>query len=390
MSDGSAPPLQRVMIVHNAYQQRGGEDAVVESEIALLRQHGHEVQTYVRHNSELQGKAQAGLALQAVWSREAVKHLESLISRARPEVIHVHNTLPLVSPAVFWVAHRHRVPVVMTLHNFRLLCPQAMLLREGRVCEDCVGRAPWPAIVHGCYRGSRGQTAVVGAMLSVHRALGTWQHKVSRYIALNEFARQKYIDGGLPPERIVLKPNFVDLPEPPALDRSGVLFVGRLSPEKGVHTLIEAAQALPPGVVLKVVGDGPLRALVEAHPRLHYLGPLAPEAVQVQMAAAQLLLMPSICYENFPRTIVEAFACGLPVIASRLGALPELVEPGVTGDLVAPRDAGALAACIQRHLADAGSLARMGRQARRHYELHWSARRNYETLLRIYDSLESP
>ncbi|WP_269632110.1 glycosyltransferase [Pelomonas sp. BJYL3] len=384
----SAGTLQRVLLVHNAYQQRGGEDAVVESELALLRQHGHEVQTYFRHNDEVRGQSPAGLALQAVWSRSTVQDLSSQIQRDRPDVIHVHNTLPLVSPAVFWVAHRHRIPVVMTLHNFRLLCPQAMLLREGRVCEDCVGRSPWPAVVHGCYRGSRAQTAVVSAMLGVHRALGTWQRRVSRYIALNEFARQKYIEGGLPAERIVLKPNFVDLPRPPELERSGVLFVGRLSEEKGVRTLIEAAQALPPGLRVTVVGDGPLRPLVEAHPRLRYLGPQAAEAVQAQMAAAQLLLVPSIWFENFPRTIVEAFACGLPVIASRLGALPELVEPGFTGDLVEPGNGQALAACIQRHLAHAGALAEMGRQARRHYELHWSASRNYETLIRIYESLD--
>jgi len=375
-----------VLVVHNAYQHRGGEDSVVESEVALLRQYGHEVQTYLRHNDEVQGQSRVSLAVQAVWSRRTVADLEALIARSRPDVIHVHNTLPLVSPSVFWVAQRHGIPVVMTLHNFRLLCPQAVLLREGRVCEDCVGRFPWRGVVHKCYRGSAVQTAVVSTMLGVHRALGTWQHKVNRYIALNEFARQKYIEGGLPADRIVVKPNFVDLPPPPPeVPRSGFLFVGRLSEEKGVRTLLEAAQLLPPEIEIKVIGTGPLQSLVEAHPRILYLGGMAPEAVYAQMASAQALVLPSICYENFPRTIVEAFACGLPVLASRLGALPDLVQEGVSGDLFEAGSASNLVDCIQRHATRSDKLIEMGMRARRCYEELWSPDVNYRRLMKIYE-----
>lgn len=390
MHHDASPPVRRLLIVHNAYQQRGGEDAVVDAEVALLKQHGHEVQTYLRHNDEVQGQSRTSLALQALWSRQAAGELDALIARARPDVIHVHNTWPLISPAVFWVAHRHRIPVVMTLHNFRLLCPQATLLREGRVCEDCVGRLPWRGVVHQCYRGSAAQTAVVGAMLGAHRALGTWQHKVGRYIALNEFARQKFIAGGLPADRIEVKPNFVDLPQPPALDRKGFLFVGRLSEEKGVRTLLDAACLLPPGLDIQVVGTGPLQPMVAAHPRIRYLGAMAPDAVYAQMARAQALLLPSICYENFPRTLVEAFACALPVLASRLGALQDLVQPALTGAHVEPGDASALAACISQCAAAPGRLREMGAQARLHYEAHWTGPRNYQSLLGIYRQLIPP
>ena len=380
---GLDEPL-RVLIVHNAYQQRGGEDAVVEAEYSLLQQHGHPVHLYQRHNDELRGRNPLALVRDTVWSSQTGRDFAPLLSTFRPDVVHVHNSFPLVSPSVYWAAHRAGVPVVQTLHNFRLICPQAMLLRNGMVCEDCVGRAPWPAVVHGCYRGSRAQSAAVAAMLQTHRALRTWRDKVTLYVALNEFCRDKFVQGGLPAERIRIKPNFVDLPAPAPQERGGFLFVGRLSAEKGVDVLAAAMQSAASGVHLRVAGAGPEQARISGAPNTTLLGSLDAPAVYAEMARSEALVIPSIWYENFPRTLVEAFANRLPVIASRLGALAALVREGDTGLLFEPGDASDLAARLHWAAAHPEEMARMGRRAREVYEFGLSAAANYRQLLAIY------
>lgn len=379
----SARPL-RVLMVHNAYQQWGGEDAVVEAETALLRQHGHTVLEYRRHNDEIKGQPAWRTAATTLWSRRTADEVARELSGADVDIVHCHNTFPLVSPSVYWAAHRAGVPVVQTLHNFRLLCPQAMLLRDGRVCEDCVGHLPWRAAVHACYRGSRTQSSVLAGMLSIHRALGTYKNKVAVYIALSEFGRRKFIEGGLPAERIRVKPNFVDLPaEPPTGPRNGFLFVGRLSPEKGVSVLAAASQRLE-GIDVRVAGTGPAKALLAASPGVALLGALPVERVLQEMQRARALVLPSVWYEGFPRTLVEAFACGLPVIASRIGTLTELVEHGVTGLLVAPGDAADLAQAMMWAAQHPAQMAAMGARARAAYRDRLDAGSNYGQLLAIY------
>lgn len=386
MEDLKLPPIAgqpRVMIVHNAYQQRGGEDAVVEAEAELLRSRGHAVRLFTAHNDAIAGMSRAQLALRTLWSGTTTRDFAQAVEEFRPDLLHVHNTFPLISPSVYWAAARAHVPVVQTLHNFRLLCPQAMLLREGRVCEDCVGRTPWRGVTRGCYRGSVAQSAVLAGMITLHRAVGTWQHKVDRYIALNEFCRRKFIEGGLPAERVVVKPNFVDFPAPDDGPRAGLLFVGRLSVEKGVATLREAAHRAPT-VPLRVAGAGPDAPLLQGLPSVTPLGALTGAQVREAMCRAQALVMPSIWYENFPRTLVEAYACGLPVIASRLGALAELVEDGVTGLLFEPGDAADLAAKMKWAATHPDALMRMGQEARRRYLREFSPEVNYRRLTEIY------
>jgi glycosyltransferase involved in cell wall biosynthesis len=374
----------RVLIAHNAYQQRGGEDIVAEAEAQLLRDHGHEVLTYQRHNNELAHIGRLQAAVDTLWSRRTTRELGELLRTRRPDVVHVHNTFPLISPSLYAAAHDAGVPVVQTLHNFRLLCPQAMLLREGKVCESCVGRAPWAGVVHACYRGSRAQSGVLAGMLVLHRALGTWATKVQRYIALNNFCRDKFIQGGLPASRIVIKPNFVDLAAPPPLPRRGLLYVGRLAPEKGITTLAQAARGLPPGS-LRVAGTGPEAERLAGLPAVVMLGALNAAQVAQEMAQAVALVVPSLWYENFPRTLVEAFACGLPVLASRLGALESLVEHGRTGLHVEPGDAPAWAAAMQAALDDTPRMATMGAAARELYEREYTAAANHRMLLAIYE-----
>ena len=374
----------RVLIAHNTYQQRGGEDSVVEAEVALLRAHGHEVAVYCRSNGDIAAMPKASAALQTLWSQQTSRELTALIQSFQPDIIHVHNTFPLMSPSLYWAANRARVPVVQTLHNFRLLCPQAMFLRNGKVCEDCLGKLPWRGAVRGCYRGTKAQSTVLAGMVTLHRALGTWQNKVTRYIALNEFCRNKFIEGGLPADRIVVKPNFVDFDAPAAGARAGFLFVGRLSAEKGVDVLVNAARAVS-GAEARVAGTGPEAALLAGVPGVQALGALGGDAVRAEMSQAMALVLPSIWYENFPRTLVEAFGCGLPVIASRIGALAELVQDGVTGLLFDPGNAQDLADKMRWAQAHPEQMAVMGRNARALYEAEFTAERNYVQLLNIYN-----
>jgi glycosyltransferase involved in cell wall biosynthesis len=372
-----------ILVVHNAYQHRGGEDSVVEAEIALLRTHGHAVETYFRSNDDVAGMSSLALARHTLWSSRTLHDLVKQIGRFQPDVIHVHNTFPLISPSLYWAAERAGVPVVQTLHNFRLMCLNALFLREGKVCEDCMGHLPWRGVARACYRESYAASAALAGMLALHRGLGTYQNKVARYIALNGFCRDKFIEGGLPAERVVVKPNFVDSAAPEPLARAGLLFVGRLSVEKGVATLA-AAMALLPDAALRVAGEGPEAGLLEGVAGVACLGSLAGEAVRQEMSRAVALVVPSIWYENFPRTIVEAFACGLPVIASRIGALADIVTDGETGLLFEPGNPRDLVDKMAWARSHPEQMAAMGRKAREQYEAEFSAEVNYQRLMAIY------
>lgn len=383
----------RILLAHNAYQQRGGEDGVVESEIALLRAHGHEVAEYRRDNREVAGMSKSALAANTLWSGRTLREAGCLIAEFRPDVIHAHNLFPLISPSLYWAAGCAGVPVVQTLHNFRTMCLNAMFLRDSRVCEDCLGRSPWRGVARKCYRASTAQSAVLAGMLVLHRGLGTYSSKVARYIALNDFCRNKFIEGGLPAEKIVVKPNFVEWPDTGAQPghregngRAGLLFVGRLAAEKGVETLARAA-ALLPNPNLRVAGEGPEAHLLEGVAGVTRLGNLAGDAVRREMGGALALVLPSIWYENFPRTIVEAFACGLPVIASRIGALADLVGEGKTGLLCEPGNPGDWAGKMAWALEHPERMMEMGRRARMEYETYFSAEVNYGLLMDIYASV---
>ena len=373
---------QRVLIVHNGYQHKGGEDTVVEAEVELLRERGHAVALFTRHNDDIHGVSKLMLVANTFWASGVAAEFATELERFQPDVIHVHNTFPMISPAIYWVAAKYHIPVVQTLHNFRLLCPQAMFLREGKVCEACMGAIPWRGVVHGCYRNSKVQSAVLAGMVSLHRLLGTWQHKVTRYIALNEFCRQKFINGGLPAARVVIKANFVDFPRPAVTQRADFLFVGRLSAEKGVDVLAQAARQTQ--VQIHVAGTGPEQRQLEQISNVQLLGALSTDDVRRRMSDSLALVLPSVWYENFPRTLVEAFGCGLPVIASRLGALAELVEDGVTGLLFNPSDADDLADKLQWAHAHPEQMRAMGEAARAKYEAFYTAEKNYQQLVAIY------
>jgi glycosyltransferase involved in cell wall biosynthesis len=383
----------RILVAHNYYQQPGGEDPCFAAEVALLRAHGHEVIAHTVHNDAIAGMGRLEVAARTLWNPAAGRELRRLLRAHRPHIAHFHNTFPLLSPAAYHAARAENVRVVQTLHNFRLLCPNALFFRDGRVCEACLGRAlPWPGVVHRCYRGSRAASATVAAMLAVHRALGTWRGTVDAYIALTEFARRKFLDGGLPEDRVVVKPNFVD-PDPGRGEGTGgyAVFVGRLSAEKGVETLLAAWQHLGGRVPLKIVGDGPLAATVAqaaaSAAGITWLGRRPMEDVYALVGEATCLVVPSACYEGFPRAVIEAFAKGTPVVASRLGAMAEVVDDGRTGLHFEPGNARDLAAQVQRLASEPAQRQQLRRAARQEYERKYTAAANYRTLLAIYEQV---
>lgn len=377
------------LLVHNYYQQRGGEDVVFEAEARLLEEHGHEVLRYAVSNDGLEALPRWVLARRTLWNSHTYREVRRLLERERPAVVHVHNTLPVVSPAVYYAARHAGVPVVQTLHNYRMLCPSAVLFRDGKVCESCLHRTiAHPAVRHRCYRGSRGASAAVATLTGLQRLLGTWRH-IDLFVALTAFARGKFIEGGLPAERIVVKPNFTLDRGVERVEGEYALFVGRLSPEKGVEPLLDAWRRLGGRLRLRIIGDGPLspavtRAVGEGA-AIDYLGRQGPDAISAAMAGAKFLVVPSIWYETFGLTIIEAYAAGLPVIASDLGAMAELVRPEMTGLRFRPGDAEDLARQVSWALAHPDALRSMGQEARREYERYYTPERNYAMLTEIYD-----
>jgi len=380
-------------VVHNSYQRPGGEDAVFRGEVELLRAAGHEVREYLEDNHRVQDMNPVRLGAKTIWSAASRRHVGNQLAESCPDIAHFHNTFPLISPSAYYACMEAGVPVVQTLHNYRLLCPDALLYRDGSVCEDCLKKSvKWPGIVHACYRESRLATATVATMVAVHDGLGTWKKKVARYIALSEFSRRKFIEGGLPASRIDVKPNFVS-PDPGMRRRNGncALYVGRLSAEKGPQLLLRAWKDAKLSIPLRLIGDGPLRQDLAREKEnaglsaIEFNGSLAKDSVLEAMKAACFLVAPSECYENFPLAVAEAFACGVPVIAARLGALAEIVRDGMTGLHFEPGNAEDLASKVEWAWTHPAEMEAMGRAARAEYEAKYTAERNLEVLLNIYE-----
>lgn len=380
----------KIALIHNYYQQAGGEDRVFASEVSLLEARGHHVATYTIHNDRIGKLGAASLAHSTIWNHHSIRELRRVFGTRKSEIAHFHNTFPLISPAGYYAARAEGLAVVQTVHNYRLICPVATLFRGGRVCEDCIGKTlPWPGVLHGCYRQSRAATAAVAAMLTAHRALGTWRRAVDIYVALTDFAKAKLVEAGLPAERIVVKPNFVNA-DPGAGSGAGgfAVFVGRLSVEKGISTLIEAWDRFRPDIPLRLAGDGPLAlqvaATAERLANVEWLGQQTRLQTVALLKDAAFLILPSVWYEAFPLVIIEAFAVGLPVVASNLGSLSTIIDHGRTGRLCQPgsaKDLVAQVAWLREHPAE---LRQMRIEARAEYEAKYTADRNYDMLLEVY------
>lgn len=388
----------KIVLVHNTYQHQGGEDVVFWQERDFLRAAGHEVIEYQRFNDEIEGYStvrRISLIGRTVWASDSHRNLTELLKRHSPDIVHVHNIFPLISPSIYWACRDQRVPVVQTLHNYRLFCPGANCFRAGKPCEECIDGNFWRGAAHGCYRGSRTQTAAVALMLTVHHARNTWTKMVDRYIALTAFARSRFVKAGLPAGKITVKPNCVN-PDPGLRNGAGsyALFVGRVSREKGAHTLLQAWRQLPRTFSLQVLGDGPSSTQLESEaagnlPQITFLGRLPRERVIEAMKNARFVIFPSELYENFPLTILEAFACGVPVIASRLGAMEEIVVDGHTGFFFEPGNADDLARTVTRAWEQTSQLSYMGQQARAEYETKYTASIVCRQLTDVYEEVIS-
>ncbi len=381
----------RVGIFHNQYLWRGGEDAVVALEAELVRKAGCEVQLFTLDNRDAQldsfaGRLRAGL--RARGNPESARRVAAFLDAHPIDVAHVHNFFPLLTPAAHEQLHTRGIPVVQTLHNYRLFCANGAFLREGRPCEDCVAAGPWNAVRHACYRGSRVQTAVWAEATAHQRRERTLERCVTLFVAPSAFARSKLVAAGLDPERIVVKPNPVADPGEPRYGGHGAVYVGRLSEEKGPRLLLEAWRGLE-GLPLVIVGSGPLeaelRALGSRIPGVRFTGQVSPEGVREQLREALFLVAPSICYENFPLAVAEAMAAGKAAIASHPTAMAELVEPGRTGLLFASGDASALARACRELAANPARAEAMGREARARYEDELSPERSVARLLDLYE-----
>ncbi len=388
----------RVVVAHNFYQQPGGEDGVFHDECALLESKGHDVVKLERHNSALRdgGASRVGLAIGTVWNRDAYREVRRIIRDTRADVLHAHNTLPLLSPSAYHAARAEGAAVVQTLHNYRMMCAGALFYREGKVCEDCLGhRFALAGVRHGCYRGDRAATASVAASTSWHWLAGTWTRTVNRYIAMTEFGKSRFVAGGIPAERIVVKPHFVrDAPEAGTGDGDYILFVGRLTEEKGIGVLAQAwerqSQRQRSNLRLSIVGDGPERASLERlcsrDERVTLHGQKEPAEVLNMMRRAVAVVVPSTWYETFGRVVTESLACGTPVIVSDIGAIAELVEDGVTGFRFQPGDADALANRLQWLADNREALSIMRTAARAAFLSRYTPEANYPQLLSVYES----
>lgn len=381
----------RILFAHNYYQYPGGEDAVVRDEIDLLRSHGHSVELLEQDNEVIRGLRGKFIASKSIfYSSHSRMRMRIAIRDFRPDILHVHNWFPILSPSIIFEADAFGVAVVQTLHNFRMICANGLLYRKGNVCTDCLGKPfPLDGILHSCYRGSSAGSVIVTSAFAFHRLAHTWD-RVDLFIAVSDFQREVLVRGGLPSEKVAVKPNFVSPHAWNAENKTGdyALYVGRLSPEKGIRTMLEAWNSGKIPLHLKICGNGPMaedvRLVAAENLFIEYLGLQPPEIVYSEMANARFLVFPSEWYETFGRTVIEAFSQGTPVLAADLGGIRELVEDQVTGFLFQPGNVDALIAGATR-FSDGESYKEMRMNCRKLFLDKYSAEINYKLLFELYE-----
>ncbi len=386
----------RILMIHNYYQFSGGEDIVFNAEKKLLQENGHEVIEYVRDNHEVQTNGLFSTGIQSLWSIKTYVDLSKLIKRTKPDIAHFHNTFFMISPSAYYACHHSHIPVVQTLHNYRLICPAATLLRNDKICEICIHKKiQWPGVLYGCWQYSRMKSAMVAIHNGLHHFLGTWKTKIDRYIVLTDFCRQKFLESGLPVEKIVVKPNFLFRSKHfPGKSGEYVLFIGRICKEKGLDILLQAWKSLPE-IPLKIVGDGPLIDSVRAKLKtdnlnqVELVGRLSNEKILEMISKARYLVIPSILYETFSMVVIESYSCGIPVIVPDTGNFKTLVYEARTGLLFHNSDPSDLAKKAQWAWDNPVSMIDFGKNALEEYEQKYTAEQNYQQLMQIYNDVIS-
>jgi glycosyltransferase involved in cell wall biosynthesis len=383
----------KILLAHNYYQQPGGEDTAFESEVNLLRGHGHQVIEYMDHNNRVREMSKISAAAQMLWSRDSYRKFLALLEKEKPNVAHFHNIFPLISPSVYYACEKAGIPVIQALDNPRLLCPSANFYRDGHKCQECLGKTPpWPSVKYGCYRNSRLETAGIASMLTLHRWMHTWQNNVTAFLVASDFFRYKFIEGGLPAKKFFYKPYFISH-DPVIRSSSGpgnyALFIGRFDPEKGIKTMLTAWENLT--IPLKIRGEGQLESYIKQWQSEHPQSPveiierLSREDLSDLIQHARFLVWPSFgFYETFGFVAVDSFANGVPVIASNEGVTAEIVKDKHTGIHFHSEDASDLANKASWLWDHPEESARMGINARLEFEQKYTAEKNYRMMIDIY------
>lgn len=387
--------MLKILLVHNYYQQSGGEDVVFAAEGKLLREKGQQVIEYIEQNDRIRTLSKFDLAAQTLWSRYSYQRISDVLEKEKPDVVHFHNTFPLISPSAYYACQSAEIPVIQSLDNPRLICPSANFFRDGHLCQECLGKTlPWPSVAYGCYHNSRLQTSVVASMLTLHRLLKTWNEKVDAYLVATEFYRQIFIESGFPASKFAVIPHFIS-PDPgvkPNLNSGDcAIFIARLDPEKGVRTMLNAWKGLD--IPLKIRGSGQLEKetveFIQGNSliQIELLDRLNDDELDQLRKRARFLIWPSEgYYETFGLAAVECFAAGTPVIASRIGVMTEIVTDGVTGLHFNPGDPDDLAAKVRWAWDHPAEMAEMGKNARLEFEAKYTADKNYQRLFSIYEN----
>jgi len=387
----------KILIVHNHYLQKGGEDSVAQSEFNLLKAYGHDVRLYERSNKEIENSSlfeKLRYLFEMRWSRRSYNDIRKILKSFRPDVVHFHNIFVVLTPSVFSACKDEGIPIVVSLHNFRLICPNGLFLRNNRLCEECAKKKSfWSSIFYGCYRKSRLATAVLADSLQYHWKRNTWIDMIDAYIMATDFGRQKYINFGIPKDKIMLKPNisYPNLFEQQK-EEGYALYVGRLSKEKGVEVLLKAWKQIQ-GYQLKIMGDGPLSSDLKSYADKHnitnveFLGFVTSEEYLKYMQGASFLIIPSVCYENFPCVVSEALACGIPILASDLGGMPEIIKDQKTGILFKPGNIDDLVEKINSVIHSKEYLCEMRLNVLKEYEKKYSPEENHKILMTVYDKV---
>jgi len=379
----------KILQAHNYYQQAGGEDTVVAQEKELLEKNGHQVSTFYKQNDDIENLTKfkkLRMVKDSTWSKNTYKEVDRLLKNKKIDVCHVHNTLPLITPSIYYACKKNKVPVVQTLHNYRLICTNGLLMRDGQICEDCLGRSAYGAIAKKCYRNSAIQTYVVARMLQKNKHMGTWTNQVDAYLCLTEMAKQKFIDHGLPENKLKVKPNFFSI-EPKAKNKKEhyLLYAGRVTQNKGLELIKKLANDI--SIKIKIAGDGEMVEEFRNIPTIELLGRKTHEETIDLALNAQAVLFPTTLYEGMPMTIIEAFALKTPIIATEIGASKSMIRNKETGLLFPLNSYPDFYNCVNFCLENPLKVNEIVKQAYQEYVDKYTPESNYKLLLSAYQDV---
>ena len=379
----------KVLIVHNFYKIRAGEFSVLKNEIKLLKDNGNEVITFYKDNKNIKSFFSKVIHfLRIVYSRNIFNEFDNYLKQNKPDVIHVHNFFPIMTPAIFFAAKKNNIPIIHTLHNYRLICPTSTLMHNNRIYEKSIINGPFSTIIDKVYRNSYLGTFALARMISYHKKYNTWDNQVDKFIALTNFSKSKFVEANFLSHKIEIKSNFVfDMYDPDSDKKEYALFIGRISEEKGIRYLIKAWEKIDYKLI--IAGTGPLENFIRSrlNENIIFLGKQNKEEIRNLMNAASFLIIPSIWYEGFPMVILEAYSAGLPVLGSRIGSIEEVVLDDITGLHFESNNSRDIVKKVNRIIKNRELLKKLSKNARKEYLEKYTPTKNYDILKKIYFSV---